>query len=153
MASRTIPASVKVFGIIDLVFGTLGLLSALNSLAKFSQVRESYKMFPTLAKLSGWMPIQMLISVLMAIALLTLGIGLLKRQPWARSLSVYFAMFVIGFGLLNLAIMVTLLGGDLTNPMSIGLIIVTVFGIFIGSIYYGLMIYFLTRPEVKAALE
>jgi hypothetical protein len=153
MASRTTPTSVKVFGILNTIFGTISLLSVLNSLTKLEQIQQVYKQFPALAKLGAWMPIQMLISSLMAIVLLSLGIGLLKRQPWARSLSVYYAIFVIGFGLLNLAITLTVLGGKMTDPMTIGVIVGTVFGICIGSIYYGLMIYFLTRPEVKAALE
>jgi hypothetical protein len=153
MASRTTPTSVKVFGILNTILGTMSLLSVLNSLTKLEQIQQMYKQFPALAKLGAWMPIQMLISSLMAIVLLSLGIGLLKRQPWARSLSVYYAIFVIGFGLLNLAITITVLGGNMTDPMTIGVIVGTLFGITIGAIYYGLMIYFLTRPEVKAALE
>ncbi len=153
MASRTVPTSVTLFGILNTIFGTMSLLSVLNSLIKWGQVQQVYRQFPALAKLSAWMPIQMVFSTLMAIVLLTLGIGLLKRQPWARSFSVYYAMFVIGFGFLNLAITLTLLGGKMSDPMVIGVIIATLFGIFVGSIYYGLMIYFLTRPNVKAALE
>jgi hypothetical protein len=152
MASRTFPTSIKIFGILDLVFGTLGLLSSLNSLVNFSQVRQSYKMFPAFAKLSGWMPIQMLISALITIVLLILGIGLLKRQPWARSFSVYLGIFVISFGLLNLLVTAVMLGGG-GDLLSITMIIGTLFGVLFGSIYYGLMIYFLTRPEVKAAMD
>jgi hypothetical protein len=76
----------------------------------------------------------------------------LKRQPWARSFSVYFAMFVIGFGLLNLLATVVMLGGA-SEPMAIGIIAGTAFGIVFGSIYYGLMLYFLTRPEVIEAMD
>jgi hypothetical protein len=152
MASRTIPTSVKVFGIIDLVFGSLGLLSALNSLANFSKVQAMFQQFPALGKLAPLIPIQTAVSTITPIVLLALGIGLLKRQPWARSFSVYFAMFVIGFGLLNLLATVVMLGGA-SEPMAIGIIAGTAFGIVFGAIYYGLMIYFLTRPEVIEVMD
>ncbi len=152
MASRTIPTAVKVFGIMDLVFGTLSLLSALNSLVNFSQVQKMYQQFPALDKLAPLIPIQMVVSTLTPIVLLTLGFGLLKRQPWARSFSVYFAMFVIGFGLLNLLVTAVLMGGT-GEPMMIGIMIGSAIGFLFGSIYYGLMIYFLTHPAVIEAMD
>ncbi len=152
MASRTIPTSVKVFGIIDLVFGSLGLLSALNSLANFSQVQKVLQSVPAMGKLAPLIPIQMAVSTITPIVLLILGIGLLKRQPWARSFSVYFAMFVIGFGLLNLLATVVMLGGA-SEPIMIGIMLGTAFGVVFGAIYYGLMIYFLTRPEVIEVMD
>jgi hypothetical protein len=152
MASRTFPTSIKVFGILDLVFGTIGLLSSLNSVAKFSQIQQMTKQVPAFAKLAPLIPIQMIVSTLIPIVLLIVGIGLLQRQPWARSFSIYLGIFVISFGVLNLLATAVMLGG-VADPFSIAMIIGTLVGVLFGSIYYGLMIYFLTRPEVKAAMD
>jgi hypothetical protein len=152
MASRTIPTAVKVFGIIDLVLGGFGLLSALNSLANFSKVQQMYQQVPALGKLAPLIPIQMAVTTITPIILLVLGIGLLKRQDWARSSSVYFAMFVIGFGILNLLATVVMMGGA-SEPIMIGIIVGSVIGFLFGALYYGLMIYFLTRPAVIEAMD
>jgi hypothetical protein len=59
---------------------------------------------------------------------------------------------VIGFGLLNLLVTAVLMGGA-GDPMMIGIIIGSVIGFLLGSIYYGLMIYFLSRPAVIEAMD
>lgn len=150
MASRAIPTSVKVFGIMDLVLGSFAAISAVNTLVNFFKVQQ---VLPAgLSQFVSPTPFEMVLGVIMPIALLTLGIGLLKRQPWARKFSIYFAIFVITVGLLHLASTVAHFAGA-NNPMVIGIIAGTLFGAVLGAIYYGLMIYFLSRPEVKAAMD
>jgi hypothetical protein len=212
MASRSVPTSVRVFGITNMVFGMIGLLAGINS-AVTGQAQEAYKVLnmPTgpvqqalaqmvispimslvLLALVGigllmkqlWsrsasvyysmfvigfgilslvvlnMPtrlmqlaqVQIVISPIMSLVLLALGIGLLMKQPWSRSASVYYSMFVIGFGILSLVATIAVIGGDMSNPMAIAAVVGGVGGFFLGAIYCGLMMYFLNKPEVKESI-
>jgi hypothetical protein len=152
MASRSVPTSVRVFGIMNTVFGTIGLLAGINSAVTLGQAQEAYKVLNMPTGLMQLAKVQMVISPIMSLILLALGIGLLMRQPWARSASVYYSMFVIGFGILSLVATIAVIGGDMSNPMAIAAVIGSVVGFLLGAIYYGLMMYFLNKPEVKEAI-
>jgi hypothetical protein len=80
---------------------------------------------------------------------------LLKRERWAREFSVYLGVSVIGFSIIDLLVIVAIFGGTAiaVKPFAIILIVSSLFGVLVRSIYYGLMIYFLTRPDVKAAMD
>jgi hypothetical protein len=101
MASRSVPTSVRVFGIVNTAFGTLGLLSALNNAVNMGKAKAAYKAMNMPDGLIQLANVQMVIAPIMSLLLLALGIGLLMKQPWSRSASVYYAMFVIGFGVLS----------------------------------------------------
>lgn len=152
MASRSVPTSVRVFGIMNTAFGTLGLLSAINSAVNMGQAKAAYKAMNMPAGLIQLANVQMVIAPIMSLVLLALGIGLLMKQPWSRSASVYYAMFVIGFGVLSLVATIAVVGGSMSNPMGIATIVASVVGLLFGALYYGLMIYFLNKPEVKESI-
>jgi hypothetical protein len=152
MASRTVPTSVRVFGIVNTAFGTLGLLSALNNAVNMKAAKAAYKTMNMPSGLIQLANVQMVIAPLMSLVLLALGIGLLMKQPWSRSASVYYAMFVIGFGVLSLVATIAVASGSMSNPMAIAIIVASFVGLLFGAVYYGLMIYFLNKPEVKEAI-
>jgi hypothetical protein len=152
MASRSVPTSVRVFGIVNTAFGTLGLLSGLNSAVNMKAAKAAYKTMKMPSGLIQLANVQMVIAPLMSLVLLALGIGLLMKQPWARSASVYYAMFVIGFGVLSLVATIAVAAGAMSNPMAIATIVASFVGLLFGAVYYGLMIYFLNKPEVKEAI-
>jgi hypothetical protein len=152
MASRTTPTSVTVFGILDLVSGILNLRYILSYLADLQQIKNISQGLP---KLAVWMPAQVAFSMLTSIALFVIGIGLLKRERWARELSVYLGVFVISFSIINALVIVAIFGRTAiaVQPFAIILVVSALFGVLLRSIYYGLMIYFLTRPAVKEAMD
>jgi hypothetical protein len=152
MASRSVPTSVRVFGIVNTAFGTLGLLSGLNSAVNMKAAKAAYKTMKMPSGLIQLANVQMVIAPLMSLVLLALGIGLLMKQPWSRSASVYYAMFVIGFGVLSLVATIAVVGGSMSNPMAIATIVASFVGLLFGAVYYGLMIYFLNKPEVKESI-
>jgi hypothetical protein len=152
MASRTVPTSVRVFGIVNTAFGTLGLLSALNNVVNMGKAQEAYKVLKVPAGLMQLAQVQMVIAPIMSLVLLALGIGLLMKQPWSRSASVYYAMFVIGFGVLSLVATIAVVGGSMSNPIAIATIVASFVGLLFGAVYYGLMIYFLNKPEVRESI-
>jgi hypothetical protein len=151
MASRSVPTSVRVFGITNMVFGMIGLLAGINS-AVTGQAQEAYKVLNMPTRLMQLAQVQIVISPIMSLVLLALGIGLLMKQPWSRSASVYYSMFVIGFGILSLVATIAVIGGDMSNPMAIAAVVGGVGGFFLGAIYCGLMMYFLNKPEVKESI-
>jgi hypothetical protein len=153
MASRTVPTSVKVFGIMNTVFGTLGLLSGLNGLASMGAAAEMYQAAQIPDSFMPMAQVQTVVSLLISLGVLATGVGLLTRQPWARSAAVNCAMAIIGIGILSLIATVVVLGGGMSSPIVIAVVVGSVVGLLLSSIYYGLLIYFLNKPEVKEALS
>jgi hypothetical protein len=136
MASRSVPTSVRVFGIVNTAFGTLGLLSALNNAVNMGKAKAAYKAMNMPDGLIQLANVQMVIAPIMSLLLLALGIGLLMKQPWSRSASVYYAMFVIGFGVLSLVATIAVVAGAMSNPMAIAAIVASVVGLLFGALYY-----------------
>jgi hypothetical protein len=145
------PVAVKVFGILNIVFGTLGLVtSPLN----FINVNRSLDLIGAEGFYRSWAYFSIGLTPVTSLALLILGIGLLRYQEWGRRGTVIYSWIVIVLGILSVVITVgslaTQLGGE-PNPVVIGGIIGGVVGGVIGLIYPILSLVFLTRPSAKAA--
>src|SRR6185436_10816593 len=100
------PHSITVFGILNIVFAVFGIFGMAGTLALLSitgasnnpvvkVIRES----PTYAM---WLKLTMPIAVIACGVLLASGIGLLRLKPWARKVSIGYAIFAFGFGLLGM---------------------------------------------------
>lgn len=103
------PTSVTVFGILNIVFGILGLICTPFGLLVLAIPKEQMaKMQPPGAPENLAMNFMMenqtyrtglvvlaIIGVLLGIILLTSGIGLLKMKSWGRLLSIYYAIAAI----------------------------------------------------------
>jgi hypothetical protein len=155
MEGQTVPGSVKVFGILNIVFGSFGLVTSPLGLVSLDQSIEVFESFGANPMAIGWVRASAWLSPLMALALLILGIGLLMKKPWGRSGSIIYSYIAIAIGILSMIFIVGVFSGGLesSDPAAIGGIVGGVIGGLVGLIYPILTIIFLSKPNVKAALE
>jgi hypothetical protein len=149
------PAAVTVFGILNIVFGALGLLSMPCALF-FMFAMPGKVMNPTRA-VKAWLLFSSLIGFVATILLIITGIGLLNLKAWARKWAVGYGWFAIIWGVLgtimNLILMTSGAYGysqDAAPGAMGGMIGGTIGGLF-GLIYPILLIVFMQRPNVKNA--
>lgn len=98
------PKSPKVFGILNLVFGSLGVLGLLLSVAFLLIPSSNLKgplagMFPADPTFISWMQILTGLGGLFALLQVISGFGLLKARNWARKLAIFVALYAIPAGL------------------------------------------------------
>jgi hypothetical protein len=156
MTSQTVPTSVKVFGILHCIFGTLGLAIGAASL---TQVEQSLATFKSIGlgggMLEGWLRFSSYLSPLLSLILLILGIGLLLKKPWGRSGSIIYSY--VGIALTVIGVIITAISfsssGAGGGPGLIGALFGSILGGIISVIYPILTIVFMRRPNVKEALE
>jgi hypothetical protein len=107
MPPKKKPPVITVFGILNIIFGGLGLLGAIcGGLATFAfaqvnmpgpgnmpnPVKDMFEYMDKHAPLyTTYMIFEIVIGLIMAVILIVAGIGLLKVRPWARWLSIAYA--------------------------------------------------------------
>ena len=146
------PTSVTVFGVLNIVFGGLGLLCTpfnkaivLVSIQKTMGVTAAYIAWNIFATIVGFG---------FSIWLLILGIGLLMMKRWARRGSVIYASANIVWAFVLMGINIAALSlGWVTMPDSqmAGFIGGTCGGVCGGLIYPILLLIFMLTPKVKQA--
>ena len=155
--------SLLIFGILNIGFGLLGLAGPLIGLA-FSHMKgpvnpavEALKADPTYASLTKF---NSTIGVVLAIALLAFGIGLLLMQNWARLGSIIYAIFAIVY-----APVISMLMWPFTKRlieqtpgispgMAGGIAAITLgFGLVLGMGYPILLLIFMTRSKAIEACQ
>jgi hypothetical protein len=149
------PTAVTVFGILNIVFGALGLLSMPCALF-FMFAMPGKVMNPTRA-VKAWLLFSSLIGFAAAILLIITGIGLLNLKAWARKCAIGYGWFAVIWGVLGTIINIVLMTSGAygysqqaqPGAMS-GMIGGTIGGLF-GLIYPILLIVFMHRPNVKNA--
>ncbi|MEO6812154.1 MAG: hypothetical protein ABI353_23850 [Isosphaeraceae bacterium] len=167
--TTTRPASATVFGVLNIVFGGIGLLS---SLLVFSSMLLQQKQPPGENPINAimmesliyriWWNASMGLSFVGSAVLLAAGIGLLMTRPWGRSFSVGYAWYMILMTFLGLVMNSIYLFGPLwtlyqnpPSPEAKFIIMVSlvsgVIGPVLGLIYPVLMLIFLNRPVVVRA--
>lgn len=146
------PTSVTVFGVLNIVFGGMGLLctpfSAVVGLASM------YKTMETTPAYMAWNIFAACIGFGLSIWLLILGIGLLMMKRWARRGSVVYSIANIIWAILAVGINIAALSlGWLTVPESQlpGFIGGTCGGLCGGLIYPVLLLIFMQTDKVKQA--
>jgi hypothetical protein len=89
------PKSIVVFGVLNIVFGALGLCGGLFAIAiQFGLTNPQGSPNPALEIMQSnplyelWMQIGLVLGFVATGALIAAGIGLLKNRPWARVTSV-----------------------------------------------------------------
>jgi len=167
------PKSITVFGILNVIFGALGVLGALcNVLAQ--GVASSFRNDPNFRNpmmeqlekspaLKSWTLISLCLGAVASAVMLAGGIGLLRSLRWGRLLSVGVSIYglisqIVGIMVGALYVWTPLLSqlDTAEGPMVFGIwagVIVGMLGACLGFVYYGLMLYYMTRPVVKAAFE
>jgi hypothetical protein len=149
-SKRPMPATV--FGILNIIFGGIGLLCSPLS---FIGVFASQQLILYAPPFKIWLIIGAVVGIFAGGWLLASGIGLLKLKKWALSGSYIYAWFAIVWGIVGTAMnAVALATGMVTMareamPGFIGGMI----GGTVGLVYPILMLVFLKRPHVRQAFE
>ncbi len=145
------PGAIKVFGIINIVLGSLGLLCAPFSIIGIPLVAKQFGDRPLLLE---WLAVSSVISLIGAALMLVSGIGLCKFKSWARKLAVYYAAFACVINLIGAVVTMSTFSTNtmMHGPERVGGIVGSVFGVLLGLTYNILLIVFLTKRPVKEAL-
>ena len=94
------PAAATVFGILNIVFAVFGVFGVIGSAMMFAVAGDASKN-PVLQIIrdnpayAAWMKLSIPLGLATSAALLAAGIGLLHLKPWARVLSIVYAVYAI----------------------------------------------------------
>ena len=150
------PGSIKVFGILNIVFGAIGLICGgfgfltLVIMQSSSEMGDAIQSAMSAQYSQGYMTFIMFTAVIGHIFLLTCGIGLLKERNWGRTWSLGYAVL----GIIHAT--VSAIGAVIfaqAGPAAIGAGFGAIIGTAIGVIYPICILIFLTRPNVVEALK
>lgn len=151
------PMVVAVFGVLHLSFGVLGLCGLVSSLFMLSQFGGSPMLNQAWGPPGSGLRTFMLVSTgLGAVSnalYLAIGGGLLTMQAWARLLALGTAVYGIVASLVSPAISLPLMMDNMPRAQQTITIASAGLGILVGLAYQALVLFFLTRPHVKAAFE
>jgi hypothetical protein len=148
------PTSVTVFGVLNCVFGGLGLLCTpfglLVGAAAMQKTMEATAAYKTWTLAGG------IIGIGFSIWLLVLGIGLLMFKKWARSGSVVYACIMIVWSIIGVGVNIAAVWLHWITVPEAGLpgyIGGTVGGMCGGLIYPVLLLIFMQTSKVKQAFQ
>jgi hypothetical protein len=149
------PVAATFIGVVLLIFAFIGLASFIFRLIQMT----TGTLIPS--PLPSWLSsLSMVIGVLSTVAQAIMGIGLLRVLPWARvgAIVTFVVLFVLSAVISILTVTNTNLpqmampNNPVTPSVMHGVLIGSmIFGLLFTAAIYGLMIYFLTRPNVVAA--
>ena len=144
------PASVTVFGILNIVFGSFGLICMPFGLIAIFAIPN--KMNPS-GSAMVWLLTSSFVGFVCSIVLLTVGIGLLYQKKWARIWCLGYGWFAIIWGIIGMIVNIgiTVSGGYGYRQENIPGVISGFCGGLIGFIYPILLVVFMQRPNVKNA--
>lgn len=161
------PTPVTVFGILNIVFAIFGIFGVatammMSSLPFFRKAPEMAIFFDN-PVYDAWLRISAIVGIGFAIALVTLGIGLLNMKAWARAGTIIYAIcalvFTIAGQVVNFAyVLPTVMErASLTSgPEAAGALGGAIGGALGGIIplaYPILILIFMTRPQTVAAFR
>jgi hypothetical protein len=154
------PTSITVFGVLNCVFGGLGILCTPISIVGIMmpnpsmEIAPPYKIFLLVSSVAG---------ICFSAWLLSLGIGLLKFKGWARRGSIIYACIAIVWGIVGLIIVLLAMSmgwmgapEGMAEPQRAGMIGGMVGGIcggIIGLLYPVLLLIFMLSAKVKEAFR
>jgi hypothetical protein len=141
------PASIRVFGILYLVFGGMGMLCAPFSLLGMAPIAAMFGDNPFAIT---FFTASTLLSIVSSGVMLGAGVGLVRQREWGRRLAVVYAWVAIVLGVVSSVITVALMTGRVGSaPEMVGGLIGGVIGGLLNLAFNGVTIYFLTRPAVR----
>jgi hypothetical protein len=158
------PTAVTVFGVLNLVFGGLGLLcTPISLIMLFYQAQQGNPMSRILdenAAYRVYLIAAAVAGVLAALVLIAAGIGLLQMKSWARLTSIGYAIFGIVTGVVAIIVNVVFIFGPMMTQArdggpeaaaAIGGLVGGMAGGCFGLVYPILLLIFMTRPKIRNA--
>jgi hypothetical protein len=159
------PASLIVFGILNIVFGVTGIFGIIFSYAMMHspliETNPALKIMQQQPGYVAWTNIALPLGFVATLVNIVSGIGLLKARNWARKLAIGYAIFAIVSGLVSMGVnYIFLVGPMLAHAReaqgpeaagAIGGVIGGMMGGCLGIIYPIVLLIFMTRPKVVAA--
>ncbi len=163
------PASATVFGILNIIFGAIGILGLVYWAAMFFAAKPDPNN-PVMGIVAGnpmlalWTKASFVLGGVASVVLLLSGIGLLQLQPWARTASIIYAVYSIVMAVVGLVVSYFFLFGPLMElaqhsrgpveaAAAFGGAIGAIGGPFLSVIYPILLLIFMKRPNVVAAFR
>jgi len=165
---QAMPAAIKVFGILNLVFAAFGLFgSCFGLLPLFMDMNTANPVFDMMEEnqfYRSYTIFSLGLGFVMVLILAGGGIGLLQNRTWGRSLSMVYAISAIVAGLVGMVITYLYLVQPLMEkaaemapgPEKAGMqggAIGGMFGGCFGLIYPIVLLVFMTRPRIAQALR
>lgn len=165
------PASVTVFGILNIVFGAMGICGAAFSAATWLVIPRNADLRNPVLELMAQSPAYRLfnqvgtaLGFVAAIVLIVAGIGLLQTKPFGRTLSIGYSLYAILSALVGVIFSFVFLvkpllekaqaaGGGPEQAAAIGGMVGGALGGCIGTVYPILLLIFMCRRNVAEALH
>jgi hypothetical protein len=153
--------SVTIFGILNIGFALFGFVSLLASRVMLhAKLPGNSVVMDAAASNSAWSHFVAFFGAAQALVLLAAGIGLLLTQYWARILSIVYSIIAIVYVVISSAVNYPQVQAMLARIPSVPAamlpaitLVVTVLGLVFGLVYPILLLFFMTRPKVIAALD
>lgn len=155
------PTSVTVFGILHLIFGSLGLCGTLFSISTmFTSPPSNNPFMPDLDQplISTWMIVGTVLGIAGCVIMAVAGFGLLQMKPWARTTAVIYAIYSVVMSVVGVFVNYYFLqmNGAFPNSGLLGqpsMLAITLVSSCLSMIYPIATWYFLTRPHVMAVFD
>ena len=136
------PTSVTVLSVLNIVFGSLGLLFTLIAFAGIAELSSVVG-----GGFVAWLVISSVIGLVLQVLLLTSGIAMLGLKPWARVMAIVAAVGGVAMNLIGMIVNLTVFSA--VPFMGAGAII----GAILGMAYPIVLLIFMFRPNVVAAFK
>ena len=153
------PASIKVFGILNIVFGAMGLICGGAGVLFFVLATQSSEFAFELNRVMSaqyaegsitFLQFSSCFGVIMSLILIVCGVGLLREKNWGRTGSLGYAAFQTLYSLASAGVSMTMVKSDELFIFSAG---GAMCGVLFALIYPICILFFLTRPSVVEALK
>lgn len=163
------PASLTVFGILNIIFGVIGLCGTAGGVLPFvmdlpSDPGVPNPMLDLIKSNAGYrtfLMVSLALGAIIAVLVLAAGIGLLLSKAWGRTLSIVYGWYTIVAAIVGMVVnwyvMQPLLakmqeaGGPGQLAVTAGLV-GGLIGAGLGMIYPILLLVFMNRPAIRAAV-
>jgi hypothetical protein len=161
------PTAVTVFGVLNIGFAAMGVISLISTLFMFRNLGDQknpvIQLMHDNPTYTAWLKISIPLGVVALIVLLIAGIGLLQMKNWGRNLSLIYGIYALLMGIVGIAVTYQCLviplmqqAQNKSGPEYVGAMAGAI-GASIGSlfslIYPILLIVFMTRPKLIAAFR
>jgi hypothetical protein len=153
------PASIKVFGILNIVFGAMGLICGgaigifLIGATQSPEIANEFNREFSNQYAEGHITFLLITScfgAILSLILIVCGVGLLRARSWGRTGSVVYAAIQILYTLASTGVSLTMVENDVTFIFSA---VGAMCGVLFSMIYPICILFFLTRPSVVEALK